>query len=95
MPLEIGVPISDVTRRPPYCGQYALPHRFCFATVLGQIVDLDPGFAQAHAEISKVHSMLYHFGHDRSGPTLPEDHVGEDTEYRLTCPSLPTGEGLT
>ena len=51
-------------------------------------IDLDPGFALAHAELSKAHSALYFHGHDRTetSPSLAKAAVGRALELQPTLP---------
>ncbi len=56
--------------------------------MLERAVELDPKFALAHAELSRAHSYLYHFGHDRTDKRLASAREAVDRALALQ-PDLP------
>ena len=55
---------------------------------------LDPDFAQAHAELSRLHSRAYHLGLDRTPERLARARSAADRAYALAPTAAPTSLAL-
>lgn len=74
----------DLTRRPGYSEE----DLELAVQMFNRATELDPDFALAHAELSQAHSMIYHFGYNRTEQRLARAKAAVDRALELQ-PELP------
>lgn len=89
-------PTTDMTAYEAYLR--GLPHRWSFELSelqsagenFARAVEIDPGFALAHAAVSEFHSQMFHFRYDRSPQRLAGAYAAAHRALEIE-PGLPEG----